>query len=57
MVMGRDLHLRSRGFKSYHWILDGRFFTTCCKNLSLFEKNKINEKEAGDGQIVRRMGT
>ena len=31
--------------------LDGHFFTYvfCCKFCNVFEKRKINEKEAGDG--------
>ena len=45
MVMGGDSCLEGRGFKSQHRILDQYFFTYTY----LFEKTKINEKEAGDG--------
>ena len=33
VVMGRDSHSEGHGFKSWHCILNGHFFTyICCKN-------------------------
>ena len=48
MVMGDNSFLSGRGFKSWHHILDGHFFTLiCCKNVLFFEKTKNKHKEAG----------
>ena len=52
VVMGGDSCPEGCGFEYQHSILGGHFFTNiCCKNCNffLFEKTKINEKEAGDG--------
>ena len=50
MVMGRDSHSKGRGFESRHRILDGHFFTYCCKNCYVcLKRPKLNEKEAGVG--------
>ena len=56
MVMGDNLCSRSRGFKSWHRILDGHFFTLiCCKNcIVCLERPKINEKEAGVGPFFKK---
>ena len=48
MAMGGDSCPEGCGFESQHQILDGHFFTYFC----LFEKTKINEKEAGDGPFL-----
>ena len=48
VVMGGDSCSEGCGFESQHQILDGHFFTYFC----LFEKTKINEKEAGDGPFL-----
>ena len=51
--MGGDPFSKGRQFESWHPILEGNFFTfICCKNWlyrCLFEKTKINEKEAEVG--------
>ena len=47
MVMGEVSSSEGCGFESQNRILDGHFFTfICCK--SLFEKTKLNKKEAGN---------
>ena len=50
MVMGGDPCSKGCGFKSLHHILDGHFsHLFVVKIVLLFEKMKINEKEAGNG--------
>ena len=49
VVMGGDSCSEGNGFKSQYCILDGHFITFIC---CLFEKRKINEKEAGDGPFL-----
>ena len=58
VVMGRDSHLKGRGFESQHQILDGGFFTyICCKNCNIcLIRPKINEKEAGVGPFKKSKG-
>ena len=56
VVMGRDSHLKGRGFESPNRILDGHFFTyVCCKNCYYvcLKRLKINEKEAGVGPFYK----
>ena len=48
MVMGGDSCSKGHEFESGHRILDGHLFTFIC---CLFEKTKINEKEAGVGHL------
>ena len=49
--MGRDSCSKGCEFESQHRILDGHFFTylIIIKICNVFEKTKINEKEAGNG--------
>ena len=51
VVKGRDSGSEGCGFKSWHHILDGHFFTyICCKNCNVcLKRPKINKKEAGIG--------
>ena len=49
LVMGGDSCSTGCEFESQHIILDGHFFTFIYCNV--FEKMKINEKEAGVGQF------
>ena len=54
MVMGRDSCSKGCGFKSQHHILDGHFsHLFVVKIVMLFEKTKINGKEAGDGPFKK----
>ena len=49
MVMGDDLFLRGRGFKSWHSILDGPVYyhiDLLLKLYCLFEKSENKQKEA-----------
>ena len=54
VVMGRDSGSEGCGFKSWHHILDGHFFTyICCKNCNVcLKRPKINKKEAGIGPFL-----
>ena len=57
MVMGRDSSSESRGFESWHRILDGFFSTYIfCKNCNdvCLKRPKINEKEAGIGPFFKK---
>ena len=55
VVMRGDSRLEGCGFESQHRILDGHCSTSiCCKKLyCLFEKTKINEKQAGGWPMGR----
>ena len=46
VVMGGDSRFKSRGFESWHCILDGHFFTYfCCKKYDVcFKRPKLNKK-------------
>ena len=54
MVMGGESCSNGREFESWHHILDGHFFTyvICCIICNVFEKTKINSKEAGVGTFL-----
>ena len=57
MVMGGDSHSKGRGFESRRWILAGHDIFShlfVVKIEMLFEKTKINEKEAGDGPFFKK---
>ena len=43
-----------RGFESQHHILDGYFSHLLVKIVMIFEKTKINQKEAGDGHFLKK---
>ena len=50
MVMGGDSRSEDCGLESQHCILDGHFSHSFVVKIGmLFEKTKINEKEATDG--------
>ena len=52
--MGGDSCSEGRGFKYQYSILDGHFsHLFVVKIVTLFEKTKINEKEAGDGPFKK----
>ena len=54
MVMRGDSCSEGRGFKSPHCKLDGHFsHLFVVKIVMLFEKTKINEKEAGMAHYLR----
>ena len=54
MVMGGDLCSIGREFESQHHILDGHFsYLFAVRIVILFEKMKINEKEAEDGPFLK----
>ena len=54
MVMIGDSCSEGREFESRYHKLNGHFFTfICCKNCNVFEKPKINEKEAGVGPFLK----
>ena len=56
MVMGGDSCSEGRGFESQHCILDGHFsHLFVVKIVMLFEKTKINEKEAGNSHFVKKI--
>ena len=56
MVVGGDSCYEGRGFKSQHHIQDGHFsHLFVVKIVMLFEKTKINEKEAGNGHFVKKL--
>ena len=56
MVMRGDSCSEGRGFKSPHCKLDGHFsHLFVVKIVMLFEKTKINEKEAGDGPFIKNI--
>ena len=56
MVMGGDSCSEGRGFESQHHIPDGHFsHLIVVKIVMLFEKTKINEKEAGDGPFKKSL--
>ena len=55
MVMGRDSYSKGCEFESWHCILDGHFsHLFFVKMLCVFEKTKINEKEAGVGSFFKK---
>ena len=56
VVLGRDSGSEGCGFKSWHHILDGHFFTyICCKNCNVcLKRPKINKKEAGIGPFFKK---
>ena len=54
MVMGGDFHSEGCGFKSQHHKLDGHFTLLFVVKNVLFEKTKINEKEAGHGTFFKK---
>ena len=59
MVMGGDSRSKGREFESRHRILDGHDIFShlfVLKIVMLFEKTKINEKEAGDGPFLKKNG-
>ena len=47
MVMGGDSRSHGRGFESQHCILDVHFSPIFVLKIEMFEKTRINEKEAG----------
>ena len=47
--MGGDSCSEGRGFESQHNILDGHFSHTFAVKIVMFEKTKINKKDAEDG--------
>ena len=49
VVMGGDSCSEGRGFESQHNILDGHFSHTFAVKIVMFEKTKINKKDAEDG--------
>ena len=49
VVMAGDSFSEGRGFESQHRKLDGRFHQYFAFKILVFEKTKINEKEAGGG--------
>ena len=52
--MGGDSCSEGCGFESQHHILDGHFsHLLAVKIVTLFEKTKINEKEARDGPFKK----
>ena len=52
--MGGDSCSEGHGFKYQYSILDGHFsHLFVVKIVTLFEKTKINEKEAGDGPFKK----
>ena len=54
VVMGGDSCYKGSEFESRHRKLDVIFCTfICCKNCSVFEKTKINEKEAVVGPFLK----
>ena len=54
MVIRGDSWSEGHGFKSQPRILDGHFHIYLLRKLQcLFEKTKINEKEAGDSQFLK----
>ena len=53
-VFGRRHNSKRRVFESQHCILIEHFFTYACKSFNVFEKTKINEKEAGDGPLKNK---
>ena len=55
VVIGGDSSFQGCGFKSQHCILDGHFsHLFAAKNVMLFERTEINEKEAGNGHLKHR---
>ena len=56
MVIRGDSCTEGCGFESQYRILDGHCFTfTCCKNQKgLFDRMKINKKEAGNGPVFKK---
>ena len=54
MVMGGDSCHEGRGFEFQHRILDGYDIFSHIF-VGLFEKMKINEKEAGDGPFLKNI--
>ena len=55
MVMGGDFHSEGCGFESQHHKLDGHFTLLFVVKNVLFEKTKINEKEAGHGSFFKKV--
>ena len=56
MVMGGDSYSEGRGFDSLHCILDEHFSQIFVVVIvMLFEKTKINEKDAGDGPFIKKL--
>ena len=55
MVMGGDSCSEGRGFESQHNILDGHFSHTFAVKIVMFEKTKINEKDAEDGPFFKKI--
>ena len=55
--MGGDSCSEGHGFKSWHHILDGHFFTYISyKNcIVCLKRPKINEKEAGVGPFFKKV--
>ena len=55
VVMGGDSFSEGRGFKSWHRILDGYFFTfTCCKNcIVCLKRRKYMKKRLGMGHFKK----
>ena len=59
MVMGGDSCSKGCGFKSWHHILDGHFFTyICCKNCNdvCLKRPKINDKRGRGWPIFLKKG-
>ena len=57
MVMGGDLCYKGSEFESRHHILEGHDFfhlSICCKICNVFEKTKINKKEATVGPFFKK---
>ena len=53
VVMGGDSCSKGRGFESQRRILDGHFSHLLVVKIVMFEKTKINEKEAGEGPFKK----
>ena len=54
MVMGGDSCSEGHGFEFQHCVLDGHFSHLFVVKIVMFEKTKINEKEARDGQFKKQ---
>ena len=53
MVMGRDSHSKGRGFKSWHRILDGHFFTHIfVVKIEMFVEKAENKRKRGRGRPI-----
>ena len=53
MVTGGDSYSDGHGFESQCRILDGHFSHIFVVKIEMFDKTKINEKEAEDGTFLK----